>query len=110
MFIYQYLHNLINLLESNSIPDLGKLALCNFILCSVLLLNFINILIFFSILIGLNSNNKVVIRMQQNKILGKIIKIYKESRVYFILIEVIFFLSINIFILYQSYRLFSFYM
>ena len=109
MFLLEYFNKISTYLENDSIPALGRLALGNFILCSLLLLSFINIVIYFMIIIGLNSNNKLLNKIRQNKLLGKIIKLYKESRIYFIIFELVFFISLNIFILWQSYRLFSFY-
>ena len=109
MFLLEYFNKISTYLENDSIPALGRLALGNFILCSLLLLSFINIVTYFMIIIGLDSNNKLLNKIRQNKLLGKIIKLYKESRIYFIIFELVFFISLNIFILWQSYRLFSFY-
>ena len=109
MFLLEYFNKISTYLENDSIPALGRLALGNFILCSLLLLSFINIVIYFMIIIGLDSNNKLLNKIRQNKLLGNIIILYKESRIYFIIFELVFFISLNIFILWQSYRLFSFY-
>ena len=110
MFLLEYLKKLLTLLVYNIIPELVKLALWNLILCSLLLLSFINIVAYLLIIKGLDSNNKFISIMWQNKLLGKLILLYKESRIYFILFELVFFISLIMFIaLFENYRFFSLY-
>ena len=110
MFLLEYFNKISTYLENDSIPALGRLALGNFILCSLLLLSFINIVVYLLIIKGLDSNNKFISIMWQNKLLGKLILLYKESRIYFILFELVFFISLIMFIvLFENYRFFSLY-
>ena len=110
MFIFlQHMKQFIDLINSDQIPLTNQLALHNFILCSFLLLSFINILIYFMVITFLN-NEKFVNKIKEYKYLNKIFTIYKNTRIYFLIYEIIFFLFVNIFILWQSYRLFSIYL
>ena len=110
MFIFlDHMKQFIDLINSDHIPLTNQLALYNFILCSFLLLSFINILIYFMV-INIFNNVTLVNKIKDYKILNKILNIYKNTRIYFLIYEIIFFLFINVFILWQSYRLFSIYL
>ena len=110
MFIFlDHMKQFIVLINSDHIPLTNQLALYNFILYSFLLLSFINILIYFMV-INIFNNVTLVNKIKDYKILNKILNIYKNTRIYFLIYEIIFFLLINVFILWQSYRLFSIYL
>jgi hypothetical protein len=108
MIILEYLKNLLNLMQDESIPVIGKLAVGNFILCVLLLLSFINVLIYFLVLITFDN---ILVQNLMNKysIIKRILILYKNTRIYFLIFEILFFISINLFILWNCYRLFSFY-
>nr|YP_009690437.1 hypothetical protein Schpa_000062 [Schizopora paradoxa]QEG57217.1 hypothetical protein Schpa_000062 [Schizopora paradoxa] len=110
MFIFlDQMKQFIVLINSDHIPMINQLALYNFILCSFLLLSFINILIYFMVITFFN-NDKFVNKIKEYKLLNKIFTLYKNTRIYFLIYEIIFFLFVNVFILWQSYRLFSIYL
>lgn len=109
MIILEQLRQLLQLMNNESVPLVGKLSLGNFILCSISLISFLNILIYL-IIIKILDNKIVLEKVQQYKTLNKILMLYKHTRLYFILFEVGLILFINIFILWQSYRLFSIYL
>lgn len=110
MFIFlDQMKQFIVLINSDHIPMTNQLALYNFILCSFLLLSFINILIYFMVITFFN-NDKFVNKIKEYKLLSKIFTLYKNTRIYFLIYEITFFLFVNVFILWQSYRLFSIYL
>lgn len=109
MIILEQLKHLIHLANNEDIPAIGQLAMANFVLQSIALSSFLNILIYF-IIIKILENKTVTDKIQNYKILNKIFKVYKNTRIYFLIYEIIFFLFINVFILWQSYRLFSIYL
>lgn len=109
MILLEKLLHILPLLSNEEIPLLSRLALANFALCSVLLLSFINILIYFIVITFLN-NEKFVNKIKEYKYLNKIFTLYKNTRIYFLIYEIIFFLFVNIYLIWQSYRLISIYL
>ena len=106
MLILEQLRQLLELMNNDSISLVGKLALGNFILCSISLISFLNIIIYI-IIIKILDKEFVLEKIQRYKYINKIFMLYKHTRTYFILFEVCLILFINIFILWQSYILFS---
>ena len=109
MIILEQLRQILEHMNNEEIPLLGKLAIANFILCSILLLSILNLIIYFTV-INLLNHQTVLEKIQQYKLLNKCINLYKNTRIYFILFEVCLILFINIFLIWQSYRLFSHYL
>lgn len=106
MIILEQLKELLEIMNNDSIPIVGRLALGNFILLSISLISFLN-LIFYLIIIKVLDNKIVLEKIQRYKYLNKIFMLYKHTRTYFILFELCLILFINITILWQSYRLFT---
>ena len=48
--ILEQLRQMLQLINNEEIPILGRLALANFILCSILLLSILNLIIYFTII------------------------------------------------------------
>jgi hypothetical protein len=57
MIILNYLNKLLIYLQNDNIPNEGRLALAVFILSTVLLISFTNIIIYFLILIGIEKKS-----------------------------------------------------
>lgn len=109
MIILTYLNSLISTLQDDNFPWQGKLALALFILSVILLLSFSNILIYFIILISL-ENKSVQHWINQWELFKKIVNIYKTTRIGFLIFEICLSLYIIIFIMYYSYKIYTFYL
>jgi hypothetical protein len=109
MIILTYLNNLISNLQNDNFPIQGKLALALFVLCAILLVSFINIIIYFLILLNLD-NKWIQNKLNQWYILKIIVNIYKKTRIGFLIFEISLSLFIMIFILYYSHKLYTFYL
>lgn len=109
MIILTYLNSLISNLQNENIPVQGRLALAVFILCTVLLISFINITIYFVILLNL-ENEWIQDKIIKWPVLKIIVNIYKKTRIGFLIFEISLSLFIIIFILYYSHKLYTFYL
>lgn len=108
MIYLEYLRNLLSHLQDENLPVECRLAVGTFVLCFILLLSFLNIITYFTVIICFDHK---LIQEKMNKwiILKKFLILYKTTRIYFLVFEILLFLSINIFILWNCYRIFSFY-
>lgn len=109
MIILNYLKNLLTNLYNDTIPNQGKLALGVFILCLILLISYLNTITYFLILINLD-NKTVQNWINRREFIKKLVNIYRQTRIAFLIFEICLSLFIILFILYNSYRIYVFYL
>lgn len=100
---------LANNLDNDTIPNQGKLALGVFILCLILLISYLNTITYFLILINLD-NKTVQNWINRREFIKKLVNIYRQTRIAFLIFEICLSLFIILFILYNSYRIYVFYL
>ena len=87
-------------------------SICVFFLSLLILLTFLNILIYFSILISLEKDfiksklNKLI-QLKYGWIIEKIINLYKNTRIIFIVIEISIFIWLISILIWSSYTIFT---
>ena len=109
MILLNYLNGVITSLKDENFPDDGKLALSLFILSLILLFSYLNTITYFIILINLD-NKTVQNWINQNNFIRKLVNIYRQTRIAFLIFEICLSLFIILFILYNSYRVYAFYL
>jgi len=109
MILLNYLNGVITSLKDENFPDDGKLALSLFILSLILLFSYLNTITYFIILINLD-NKTVQNWINQNNFIRKLFNIYRQTRIAFLIFEICLSLFIILFILYNSYRVYAFYL
>lgn len=109
MIIIAYLNKLITSLQDENIPNEGKLALALFIFSVILFINFSNIMIYFLTLLSFEQK---ILPKWVNKInfVKKMMKIYKKTRIGFLIFEISLSFYIILFIMYYSYKVYTFYL
>lgn len=108
MNILEYLKSILNKIYDESLPDEVRIAIGLFILSTILLLSFMNIIIYFIILI-IFDNKRIQEWMNKYKFIKYIFTTYKATRIYFLIFEISLSLYIIIFILHGSYKICSLY-
>lgn len=92
----------------NSTPPEVIYALCIMLLSIMSVICFFNLLIYFIVLFALDSKY-IQDKIDGFKKLQKIINLYKNTRIYFILFEVLLFIWLNGIIILTSYKIVSSY-
>ena len=107
MIILTYVNEIINKLQDDSLPNEVKLGAVVFVLVGFATLSIINI-IFYLLSNKLLDNKKVLEVTNKWPYLTMLLLLYKRTNIGFIVFEILFFFSIQFFLLYQSYRLMYF--
>ncbi len=106
MFILNFLNKLIHNLQDENIPQEGRIALAIFILSLVLLVSYLNTMVYFIILISLGSET-IQNWINQQDYIRKIVNIYKNTRIAFLVFEICLSLFIILFLLYYSHLIYT---
>lgn len=107
MIILTYLNKLVFSLQNENIPDQAKLALALFIFCIILLLSYINIIIYFTIRV--NFFNKTFQNcIKKSKTFRIVVNVYRKTRIGFVIFEIYLSLYIILFLLYYSHKIYTY--